>query len=105
LRVRGRLTSQVGLGEDDRQGRPQLVGDLVCEPPLGGERVDDPVQQLVEGAPEVGDLVATLARVEAAPHVVLAPVVGEVGHGLHLAQRSRRGHPRGTSGDQHGCRT
>ena len=87
------LTRQVGLGQDDGERGAQLVRDLVGQPAFGGERLDDPVEHLVEGAAEVRDLVAARARGRSGGRVVLAPVVGEVGHRLHLSQRAGRRHP------------
>ena len=67
-----------------------IARDTVCgfegvdELGVGRERVDDAIQQLIQGPSEVGDLIASRPRVEPGPHIVLAPVVGKVRHRLDL---------------------
>src|SRR6185295_14023464 len=68
---------QLGLATDAGQGGAELVGELGGEPLLAAQGTGDPVQQGVEGAPQVGDLVAGAGVVEPCVQGSFAPVVGE----------------------------
>ena len=68
-------------------GRAQLVRELGGQPLLGPDRAGDAVEQPVEGGPEGGELVDRRAEAEAVAQVVLAPVLGPLGHLRHGRQR------------------
>ena len=73
---------ELGLAADARQRGAQLVGELGGEQLLAAQCAGDAVQQEVEGARQVGDLVAGARVLEAGVQGSLAPVVGQRGHVL-----------------------
>ncbi len=98
LRVGGPAQQgEVGGALDGGERGPQLVGELGGEPLLGPDGGGDPVEQVVEGLAQGGELVGGWAEVEAVRQVVLAPVRGPL---RHLGDRRQRlpGHPQRDQG-------
>ena len=67
---------QVGGALDRGQRGAQLVGQLGGQSLLGQDRRRDPVEQVVEGLAQRGELVGRRPQVEAVGQVVLAPLRG-----------------------------
>ena len=75
------------LGDDAGERRAQLVRDLGREALLVAQARGQPLEQPVEGAGKLRELVPRRPEREAAVEVVLAPVGGLPGHARHGAQR------------------
>ncbi len=73
--VRVARVEQLEVAANDRDRRAQLVADVVEQPTLTVERPLEPVEHRVEGAGELGDVVAA-DHGDAAGEVVLADVLG-----------------------------
>ena len=93
---------ELGLRDDVRQRRPQLVGELRRQPLLAPEAGREAVEQPVEHERELGHLVVGRAEREAAVEIAIAPLCGL---GRHPRDRSHcsRDQPPAGRGDRDQC--
>ncbi len=68
-----RELGQLGLATQYGHRCPQLVGDLVGQPPLVGDGVRDPAEEPIEGLGQLAELVTSRPQAVAADRVVISP--------------------------------